>query len=150
MRPSTAGRASNSLRRQTLATAAAHSPLRHAAHLLTASLSTIPASSTAASHAPPYLRSVPGSVSIYVQCKAGCHASSVYSVSDSSLHVRIGARAVEGAANAELIRFLASILGVSKSSVSINSGSSSSRKLVSVRTGLTWQQVQAALSGSVS
>ena len=160
MRPFSSHLGKIGFRRPTLSTVTSLSPRHRVDHRATASLSTCPApypylsstsSSSSASPPPPYLRPVPGGVSVYVQCKAGCHVSSVASVSAATgLCVRIGAAAVEGAANAELVRFLASVLGVPKGSVSISKGASSSRKLVAVRTEQKWQQVQAALSSRVS
>ncbi len=46
--------------------------------------------------------------------------------------IRVQAPPVEGAANRELVRFLAQILGVAKSQVSIVRGVSSRKKLISI------------------
>jgi uncharacterized protein (TIGR00251 family) len=51
---------------------------------------------------------------------------------DGALKVRVAAPPVEGAANAELARFLAKQLGVSASSVEIVGGHASKTKLVRV------------------
>ena len=50
-----------------------------------------------------------------------------------ALKVRIAAPPVDGAANAELVRFLAELLGVARSAVEIVSGESGRRKVVTVR-----------------
>ena len=49
-----------------------------------------------------------------------------------ALKVRVAAPPVDGAANAELVRFLAELLGVAKSAVEIVSGVSGRRKVVRV------------------
>ncbi len=49
------------------------------------------------------------------------------------LKIRLAARAVEGAANAALVAFLAETLGVARRDVTIEAGAGSRRKRVSVR-----------------
>ena len=51
-------------------------------------------------------------------------------VSDGVLRARVGAPAVEGAANNALVRLLAEELGVARSAVRIVAGASSRQKLV--------------------
>ena len=46
--------------------------------------------------------------------------------------IAIGAPAVEGAANTELLSYLASVLGVKKSAVALESGARGRRKVVRV------------------
>ncbi|MFT3743468.1 MAG: DUF167 domain-containing protein [Pyrinomonadaceae bacterium] len=58
---------------------------------------------------------------------------------DGSLKVRISAPPVDGAANAEIVRLFAKLLGVSKSSVEIVSGETSKNKRIRV-SGLTATQ----------
>jgi uncharacterized protein YggU (UPF0235/DUF167 family) len=53
-------------------------------------------------------------------------------VSDGVLRARVGAPAVEGAANNALVRLIAEELGVAKSAVRIVAGASSRQKLVVV------------------
>ncbi|MFL6230056.1 MAG: DUF167 domain-containing protein [Pyrinomonadaceae bacterium] len=52
---------------------------------------------------------------------------------DGALRVRVTAPPVEGAANAELVRFVAKALGVASRDVEIVSGHSSKTKLLRVR-----------------
>ena len=52
---------------------------------------------------------------------------------DGALKIRISAPPVDGAANAELIRFLAALCGVSKQQVTIESGATGRRKRVRIR-----------------
>jgi uncharacterized protein (TIGR00251 family) len=51
---------------------------------------------------------------------------------DGGYRIRIQAPPVEGAANRELVRFLAGVLGVSKAQVTIVRGMTSRKKLVAV------------------
>lgn len=58
--------------------------------------------------------------------------------------IAIGAPAVEGAANIELLSYLASVLGVKKSAVALDSGARGRRKVVRVD-GLNPVKVKALL-----
>jgi len=61
-----------------------------------------------------------------------------------AIRIRIAAPPVDGAANAELLRFLAQRLGIARSRLEITAGASGRRKTVSV-TGLNSEQVRRAL-----
>jgi uncharacterized protein (TIGR00251 family) len=65
---------------------------------------------------------------------------------DGALKVRVAAPPVEGAANAELTRFLARALGLPRSAVEIASGHASKSKLVRAR-GATAEQVRRLAGG---
>ncbi|HEY8537555.1 MAG TPA: DUF167 domain-containing protein [Steroidobacteraceae bacterium] len=67
---------------------------------------------------------------VYVQPRAS--KTAVAGMHDGRLKVRLAAPPVDGAANAELVRFVAECLGVSKSEVRIVAGESSRRKLLEV------------------
>jgi hypothetical protein len=62
----------------------------------------------------------------------GAKRTEVSGLHDGRLKLRLAARAIEGAANAALIDFLAEKFGVRKSDVRIESGEGSRRKRVSV------------------
>ena len=66
---------------------------------------------------------------------------------DEALKVRIGAAPVDGAANEALIRFLAAEFGVSKSAVTIESGQTSRRKRLRVRSACA---LPASLAGFIA
>ncbi len=66
---------------------------------------------------------------------------------DGALKVRLAAPPVDGAANEELIRFLARLLGVSCHQIEIISGATSRHKLVAV-SGLSPENFLKAVSGS--
>ena len=60
----------------------------------------------------------------------GAHRSEVIGVADDRLRVRLAARAIEGRANDELIRFLARELGVRRDDITLVAGGKSRRKLL--------------------
>ncbi len=71
--------------------------------------------------------------------------SKVVGCQGDALKIKITAPPVEGKANEESIRFLASLLGVRKDQVHIVGGLKAKRKTVAV-TGLSPEDVEAALS----
>jgi uncharacterized protein (TIGR00251 family) len=62
----------------------------------------------------------------------GARQSEVIGVSDDRLRVRLAARAVEGRANDELLRFLAHVLGLRRNDVTVVTGARSRRKLLRI------------------
>ena len=77
-------------------------------------------------------------IAVRVQPNAG--QNQVLGFKDGVLYVRIAAPPVKGKANHELIGFLSDILGVSKSSLTIEKGMTGKRKVI-VISGLTQDQV---------
>lgn len=71
-------------------------------------------------------------------------ASEIAGRHGDAIRIRLAAPPVDGAANDELVRFLAERLGVPRSAVTIASGASARRKAVEVA-GLTRQTVEARL-----
>jgi uncharacterized protein (TIGR00251 family) len=67
---------------------------------------------------------------VYVQPRAS--KTAVAGMHDGRLKIRLAAPPVDGAANAELVRFVAECLGVPKSEVRLVAGDSSRRKLLEV------------------
>ncbi len=72
--------------------------------------------------------------------------SEVSGTHGTAIKVRLAAPPVEGAANRELVTFLAKRLGVSRSAVHLLKGERGRRKLVEVE-GVTEGDVQALLTG---
>jgi uncharacterized protein (TIGR00251 family) len=72
-------------------------------------------------------------VALRVRVKPRASKSRVVGVRDGELEVAISAPPVDGEANAELTRFMAKILGVSRGSVAVQRGEASRHKTVSVR-----------------
>jgi len=71
-----------------------------------------------------------GRIEVYVQPRAS--ATEVAGMHDGRVKVRLAAPPVDGAANAELVRFVAARLGVAKAKVRIVAGESSRRKMIEV------------------
>jgi uncharacterized protein (TIGR00251 family) len=71
-------------------------------------------------------------VVLAVHAQPGAKASAVAGVHGDALRIRIAAPAVEGKANAELVRFLAEQFGVARSRVTLVRGDSGRRKLVRI------------------
>jgi uncharacterized protein (TIGR00251 family) len=74
----------------------------------------------------------------------GAHRSELAGVADGRLRVRLAAPPAEGRANAELVRFLAKELGVSRSAVRLDAGGRSRRKLIHL-TGVTLEEARRTL-----
>ncbi|KAH0949573.1 hypothetical protein HN011_002658 [Eciton burchellii] len=85
-----------------------------------------------------------GNVAIKVQAKPGARCNNVTDISDDAVGIAISAPPTEGEANAELVKYLASILGLRKSDVSLDRGSRSRQKIV-VASGTSVDQVLSKL-----
>ncbi|GMI67846.1 hypothetical protein like AT1G49170 [Hibiscus trionum] len=95
---------------------------------------------------PPSIRSVPpSSVAITIHAKPGAKSSSITDFSDDAVGVQIDAPAKDGEANAALLDYISSVLGVKRRQVSIGSGSKSRDKVVIVEE-ITLQTVFDALN----
>jgi uncharacterized protein (TIGR00251 family) len=79
-----------------------------------------------------------------VWASPGARRSELAGVAEGRLRLRLAAPAHEGRANAELVRFLAGLLDVPKSAVTVVAGASSRRKLVRVG-GLTVDEARRRL-----
>ncbi|CAI0555010.1 unnamed protein product [Linum tenue] len=109
--------------------------------------STVPKPSTAGDF-PSCLRSVPpSSVAITIHAKPGAKSASITDVSDEAVGVQIDAPAKDGEANAALLDYISSVLGVKRRQVSLGAGSKSRDKVVIVEE-LTIQDVFSALKKS--
>jgi uncharacterized protein (TIGR00251 family) len=73
-----------------------------------------------------------GVVRIAVQVQSGAHLNNIVGFSSDVLHLKIAAPPVKGRANKELIAYLGKLFGVSKSSVVIEKGVTSKRKVISI------------------
>ncbi|WOH00651.1 hypothetical protein DCAR_0520024 [Daucus carota subsp. sativus] len=82
---------------------------------------------------PACLRAVsPTSVAITIHAKPGSKLASITDFNDDALSVQIDAPAKDGEANAALLDYISSVLGVKRRQLSIGSGSKSRGKLVLV------------------
>ena len=74
--------------------------------------------------------------------------SSIEQLADGAIQVRVAAPPVDGAANAALLRFLASVLDVPRSRLEIIGGASSRRKRINV-SGLTPDELETRLHAAL-
>ncbi|KAK4416757.1 hypothetical protein Salat_2501200 [Sesamum alatum] len=82
---------------------------------------------------PACLRAVPpSSVAISIHAKPGSKLATITDMNDEALGVQIDAPAKDGEANAALLDYISSVIGVKKRQVSISSGSKSRVKVVIV------------------
>ena len=75
--------------------------------------------------------------------------SSIAQLADGTIQIRVAAPPVDGAANAALLRFLASILDVPRSRLAIESGASSRRKRISVD-GIATDELERRLQAALN
>lgn len=83
--------------------------------------------------APAWCSAVEGGVRLTVQVTPNARQSAVVGVVDGALKLKLQARAVDGQANAALLKWLAEALGVARGAVLITHGGSSRRKRIEVR-----------------
>ncbi|PIA41859.1 hypothetical protein AQUCO_02200351v1 [Aquilegia coerulea] len=113
-------------------------------NVVSSSSTTTTPSST--SNFPSSLRHVPpSSVAITIHAKPGSKIATITDVSDDAVGVQIDAPAKDGEANAALLEYISSVVGVKKRQVSIGSGSKSRDKVVLVE-DVTLQSVFDALN----
>ncbi|KAL6106166.1 uncharacterized protein ACO6RY_10099 [Pungitius sinensis] len=89
----------------------------------------------------PVSRDKRGSVTIAVRAKPASKHSGVTDVSAEAVGVAIAAPPTDGEANAELIRFLAEVLHLKKSHVSLDKGSRSRDKVIRLDSPLSPEEV---------
>ena len=80
---------------------------------------------------------------IVVQVQPDASSNKVARLEGGVWHLKITAPPVKGKANRELIGFLSDILGVSKSSLTVEKGLTSKRKVIAIE-GLTEEEVRGA------
>lgn len=71
-----------------------------------------------------------GCIRIQINAKPGAKQTAITDVSPEGCGVQIAAPPLEGEANAELVRFLAKVLALRKSDVSLDRGSKSRQKVI--------------------
>lgn len=86
-----------------------------------------------------------GGVRLHIHVQPRASKSEVVGTFGDALKVRIAAPPVDGEANAELERFIAKLLGIPRSRVSVVSGESSRRKMLHIE-AITAEEVHAAFA----
>jgi uncharacterized protein (TIGR00251 family) len=81
---------------------------------------------------PTWWRAGEDAITVSLRVTPGGRQSEVIEVAADQMRVRVGARAVEGKANAELERFLAELFHVRRSAVSLLRGTTSRDKTVRI------------------
>lgn len=79
-----------------------------------------------------WLKPLPGGAEMSIHIQPGAARSEIAGLHGDALKIRIRARPIEGAANAALIDFIATWLGVPRKAVRILRGEKSRQKSVSV------------------
>jgi uncharacterized protein len=74
--------------------------------------------------------------------------TSIAQLADGTIQIRVAAPPVDGAANAALLRFLADMLDMPRSRLSITSGASSRRKRISVE-GVAPEELERRLKAAL-
>ncbi|XP_019635537.1 PREDICTED: UPF0235 protein C15orf40-like [Branchiostoma belcheri] len=82
--------------------------------------------------ASPVTQGKDGSILVAIHAKPGAKANAITDVTAETVGVQIAAPPAEGEANAELCRYLAAVLEVKKSAVSLERGAKSREKSVRV------------------
>uniref|UniRef100_A0A8C7ZI05 Zgc:193812 n=1 Tax=Oryzias sinensis TaxID=183150 RepID=A0A8C7ZI05_9TELE len=90
-----------------------------------------------------------GAVTVSVHVKPGSKQSAITDVSAEAVGVSIGAPPTDGEANTELIRYLADVLDLKKSQISLSKGSRSRDKLIRVDSSLSQEEVLRRLQEAV-
>lgn len=91
------------------------------------------------------LVAVTGGVRLAIFAKPGARATAIRGARDGALELALAAPPVDGAANDELVRFLAEVTGVTKRDVVLLAGESGRQKRVELR-GVGVDEVRAALA----
>lgn len=79
-------------------------------------------------------------VRISIRVHPGAKQNAIVRLENGVWHIKIAASPVEGKANRELIEFISEVLGVSKSRITIEKGTTSRKKLIAVE-GVTEAEV---------
>ena len=74
------------------------------------------------------ISSVPGGIRIKIHAQPGAKTTEIVGVHGDALKIRVQAPPIDGRANDELIRFLASVLEVTRSRIKLVKGDSSRKK----------------------
>jgi uncharacterized protein (TIGR00251 family) len=82
---------------------------------------------------PKPIESVPGGVRVRVRVQPRASRSELVGVHGNALRIRLAAPPVDGAANEQLVRLLARVLGVPPRMVTVTAGHASRQKTVTVR-----------------
>ncbi|OQR73139.1 UPF0235 protein C15orf40-like [Tropilaelaps mercedesae] len=103
----------------------------------------------AATGSEPVFQKSPGIVGIRIHAKPGAKESAITGVRAEAVDVKIGAPPVDGDANVELVRFLAKLLDLRKSDVSLDRGSRAREKVVLIESRMGWEDIRDRLKAAI-
>ncbi|EDO37463.1 predicted protein, partial [Nematostella vectensis] len=84
-----------------------------------------------------------GSILVKIHAKPGAKQNRITELSPDFVGVQIAAQPKEGEANDELVRYMSSVFGVKKSSVTLDKGAKSRDKIIRISSsGLTLKQAK--------
>lgn len=91
-----------------------------------------------------------GNLRIKIHAKPGAKVNSITDINDQEIGVQISAPPVDGEANTELVKYIASCLGIKKSCVSVEKGNKSRQKTILVTdSSLSTESVIAKLKENI-
>lgn len=82
-----------------------------------------------------------GIVRCHIRVKPGARKSQIVGLVDGDIIIKIAAPPVDGAANQELVRYIAELLGLARSAVALTKGESNSFKTLDIN-GLTLKEIK--------
>lgn len=88
----------------------------------------------------------PHGIRITVQLAPNAKKTEVAGVLDDALKIRVHAQPIEGKANDVLVRYLADVLALPKSAISITHGHASKRKIIEITASLSIDEVKRLLA----
>jgi uncharacterized protein len=93
----------------------------------------------------------PTGIRICIDAKPGAKQNSVVRIEDGAVTVQIAARAVDGAANAELIEYIAEVIGTRRQTLSIISGQTCRQKVLflSPQSAMSATEVLSKFTGAI-
>lgn len=95
------------------------------------------------------LKETAGGILLPIHAQPGARRNGVVGLHDGRLKIAVTQVAEKGKANHEILKVLVQALGLSKSQVSLEAGTTSSRKVVRI-TGITAAELQRKLDGVLS
>ncbi len=90
-----------------------------------------------------------GAITFTVRAQPRASSSAVVSEMEGALKLKLAAPPVDGAANEELIRFLAKLFSVPRRNISILSGATAKTKIIQIA-GLTSEQFTATVTANLT
>lgn len=95
---------------------------------------------------PSWIHPSPSGAAITVHAAPRASADAVQGLHGDALKIRLNAPPVDGKANAELVHFLSSKLGIAKSNIAIKRGLNQRRKIIGIN-GLSAAEIEKRLLG---